>query len=161
MKADEEFGEFAEPKMYSYFEEIFKRTNLRNWLGWNDDKEKFEAIEKVSEFYSWMVPQGEDGASPKLPESKSVRELSQILSDESALNILRSPEGTLSRALARYEIDHPEDWYPKVLAATAAVRSLTPDMLRGMDDTTLQSLGELKTRIEQALHDRISLVGLH
>lgn len=158
MKGDEEYGEFAQPKMYSYFEEIFKRTNLRSWLNWSDDEERFCAEDRLKEFYSWMVPQGEDQQPPKLPESKSVRDLSQILADENALNILRSPEGTLSRALARYEIDHPEDWYPKVLTATAAIKSLTPDMLRSMDDSTLRSLKELDERILQALRDRESLL---
>ena len=156
MKSDEEFGEFAEPKMYSYFEEIFKRPNVRNWLDWSDEKERFCAEERLREFYSWMIPQGEDAAR-KLPEAKSVRELSEILGDESALNILRTPEGTLNRALARYEVDHPEDWYPKVLAAAAAVKSLTPDMLREMDEGTLNNLLELRQRIDQALKDRESL----
>jgi hypothetical protein len=157
MKSDEEFGEHAEPKMYSYFEEVFKRTNLRNWMDWSDEKERFCAEERIREFYSWMIPQGEDD-KVKLPESKSVRELSEILSDENALNILRLPEGTLSRALARYEVDHPEDWYPKIMAATAAIKSLTPDMLRGMDDSTLNSLSQLRERIDQALKDRESLL---
>ena len=105
-----------------------------------------------------MIPQGENGESPKLPEARSVRDLSGILSDESAMNILRSPDGTLSRALARYEVDHPEDWYPKVLSATSSVKSLTPEMLRNMDETTLSSLEELKNRITQALKDRESLL---
>ena len=74
------------------------------------------------------------------------------------MNILRSPEGSLNRALARYEVDHPEDWYPKVLAAISAVRSLTPDMLRDMDEATLKNLIDLKQRIEQALKDRESLM---
>lgn len=159
MKSDEEFGEYAEPRMYSYFEEIFKRANVKNWLDWSDEKEQFCAEERVREFYSWMVPQGEDQlAEPKLPESKSVRDLSQILADENALNILRLPDGTLTRALARFEYDHPEDWYPKVVAATAAIKSLTPDMLRELDKTTLTSLDELKQRIEQAFKDRESLL---
>jgi hypothetical protein len=158
MKSDEEFGEFAEPRMYSYFEEVFKRANLKNWLDWSDEKEKFCSEERVREFYSWMVPQGEDKGEPKLPESKSVRDLSQILADENALNILRLPDGTLSRALARFEVDHPEDWYPKVIAATAAIKSLTPDMLREMEQTTLKSLEDLKTRIDQAFKDRESLL---
>jgi len=155
MKADEEYGEHAEPKMYTFFDEVFKRPNLRTWLNWDDEKEQFTAFERLREFYGWMVPGGEDGATPpKLPESRSVRELSQILGDENALNILRTPEGTLSRALSRYELDHPEDWYPKVIAATSAVKSLTPDMLRAMDENTLKSLGDLMQRIEQALEDR-------
>jgi hypothetical protein len=157
MKNDEEFGDFAEPKMYSYFEEVFKRTNLRAWLQWNDDEEKFCAEEKLHEFYGWMVPQGDDEAA-KLPESRSVRELSQIIGDDNALNILRGPEGTLNRALARYDIDHPEDWYPKILEATGALKSLTPDSLRGMDEPTINSLADLKQRIEQVLKDRSVLV---
>ncbi len=158
MKADEEYGEFAEPKMYSYFEEVFKRPNVRGWLAWSDEDERFKDQEKLTEFYSWMIPQGEDNGSPKLPEAKSVRDLSQIISDENALNILRTPEGSLSRAIARYEVDHPEDWYPKVVAATTAIKSLTPDMLRSMDVTTLAALQDLETRIAQALKDRESLM---
>lgn len=160
MKRDEEFGEYAEPRMYSYFEEVFKRANLKTWLEWNEEKERFDAEEKVVEFYGWMVPQGEDNKEAKLPESKSVRDLSQLLSDENALNILRLPDGTLSRALARFEVDHPEDWYPKVVAATAAIKSLTPDMLREMEQPTLKSLEELKVRIDQAFRDRESLLSV-
>jgi hypothetical protein len=158
MKADEEYGEYAEPKMYSYFEEVFKRSNLRTWLGWNDELERFTEEERLTEFYSWMTPQSEDNPSPKLPESKSVRDLSQIISDENALNILRGSEGSLTRALARYEVDHPEDWYPKVVAAASAVKSLTPDMLRNMDETTIRNLEDLVARINQAMSDRNRLL---
>lgn len=159
MKADEEFGERAEPKMYSYFEEIFKRPDVRNWLDWSDEEEQFTANDRLREMYGWMVPQSDnDDATPKLPEAKSVRDLSQIISDENALNILRTPEGTLSRALSRYELDHPEDWYPKVIAANSAVMSLTPAMLREMDENTLNSLIDLKQKIEQALQDRERLM---
>ena len=115
MVVDDEFGEFAEPKMYSFFEEIFKRPGVRNWLNWSDEKERFCNQERLHEFYSWMLPHGDDGSEgQKLPEAKSVRDLFGSVEDESALNVLRSPEGTLARALARYQVDHPEDWYPKV-----------------------------------------------
>lgn len=157
MKGDEEFGEYAEPKMYSYFEEVFRRANLRTWLEWSDEKERFCSEERLHEFYGWMTPQGEENVT-KLPEAKSVRELSNILADENALNALRSPEGTLSRAIARFEVDHPEDWYPKVLTATAAIKSLTPDTLRNLDPPTLLSLQDLRQRIDQAIKDRDSLL---
>lgn len=160
MKSDEEFEEYAEPRKYSYFEEVFKRPNVKNWLDWSDEKECFCADERLREFYSWMIPQGEDNPEPKLAEAKSVRDLSQILSDENAMTILRSADGTMRRALARFEADHPEDWYPKVLAATAAIKSLTPDMLRALDDSTIKTLGELRQRIEQAFKDRESLLAV-
>ncbi len=157
MKEDEEFGEYAQPKMYSYFAEVFKQTPVRNWLDWSDETEKFNHAENLKEFYGWIVPHGEEGESAKLSEAKSVRALSQIITDDAALTILRSAEGTLPRALARYEMDHPEDWYPKVIAANTAIKSLTPDMLRSMDGATLQALRDLQQRIQQALEDRDKL----
>ena len=155
MKSDEEYGEYAQPKMYTYFDEVFRRPNLRIWLDWSDADERFRSDERLHEFYGWIVPQGEDKAA-KLPESKSIRELSQILEDESAMNVFRSPGGDLRRGLARFDAAHPADWYPKVTAASLAVRSLTPDILRSLrlDQATLDSLHELRDKIDQALRDR-------
>lgn len=158
MRADDEFGESAEPRMYSYFEEVFKRPDVKSWLTWSDDEERFTNNDHIREFYSWIVPSGEDGReSPKLAEAKDVRDLASIVRDENALSVLRGPEGSIARALARYQIDHPEDWYPKVMAATAALKTLTPDMLRSMDQPTISSLNELRSRIDQALKDREQL----
>ena len=158
MKNDEEFGEHAVPRMYSYFEEVFKRPNVRAWLNWMDDAEGFTDEDHLKEFYAWIIPSEDDTRSPKLPESKSIRDLSGILSDDDAMNILRGANGDLRRALARFDADHPEDWYPKVTAAAGAVNSLTPDKLRGLDEGTLNSLIELKEKIVQALKDRESLM---
>ena len=158
MKSDEEYGEQAEPKLYSYFEEIFKRANIRTWLCWSDEKEQFDNPERIKELYSWIIPQGEEGVSAKLPEAKSIRDLSQIISDEGSLNILRGPEGSLSRAIARYEVDHPEDWYPKIIAAISAINSLTPSIIRSMDVQTITTIQELEKCIAQLLKDRISLI---
>lgn len=158
MKKDEEFGERADARMYSYFEEVFKRASLRTWLGWSDETEGFSNEERRIEFYSWIVPNEIEGVGPKLPESKSVRELSELINDEGAMTILRGPNGSLSRALARYEVDHPEDWYPKVTGATSAVKSLTPEVLRNLDENTINSLIELREKITQALKDRDSLL---
>lgn len=158
MKKDEEFGEFAVPKMYSYFEEAFKRPDVKTWLNWNDEKESFASDEHLKEFYSWMIPpsDNEDGTQ-KLPEAKSVRDLGTIIKDEQALNVFRSADGSLARALAKYEVDHPEEWFPKVIAAANAVKSLTPDMLRKMDEQSITALKELQSSIMQALQDRTAL----
>lgn len=157
MKTDEEFGEFVKPKLYSYFEESFKRPNVKKWLGWDDHSEEFQNEEHLKEFYSWIVPQ--DGErDPKLSEAKSIRDLGRFIDDEGALNIFRLPDGSVARALAKYEIDHPEDWFPKIIAAANAIKSLTPEMLRKMNDTSQTSLHELKIIIEQTLSDREKLL---
>lgn len=159
MKSDEEYEDITTPKMYSYFEEAFKRPEVKTWLNWDEVQEKFTNNEHLKEFYSWMLPHPDDEeAKPKLPEAKSVRELGTIIKDEQALNVFRSEEGSLARALAKYEVDHPEEWFPKVIAAATAIKSLTPDMLRKMDAPSLAALEALQLTITQTLQDRVALL---
>ena len=113
MKSDEEFGEYAEPRLYSYFEEAFKPPNVKKWLGWDEKEEKFNNDVNIREFYSWIIPL--EGNDPKLPEAKSVRDLAQFIDDDSSFKVFRSPDGSLARALAKYEVEHPEDWFPKII----------------------------------------------
>jgi hypothetical protein len=109
------------------------------------------------EFYSWIVP-GSDEEEAKLPKAVNIRELSTFIDDPAAVSIFRSKDGSLSRALARYELDHPADWFPQIAAAVGAIRSLTPDKLRHLDGASIQSLTELREAVEQALEDRSKLL---
>lgn len=157
MASDEEYGEFAQPKLYSYFEEALKRPNVKSWLSWSDEQERFVSNENLREFYSWIVaPEGEESA--KLPEAKSIRDLSTVLEDEQAFNLFRSAEGTLTKALVKYESDHPQDWYPRVLDASTAIRQLTPETLRSLQPDVVSILGDLRDRIDRALKDRLLLI---
>lgn len=156
MKADEEFGEYAEPRMYSYFEETFKRRNVRDWLGWDDNTARFTNSAHLEEFYSWITP-GPDGTDAKLNKALDVRDLSTILEDDAALGVFRGKEGSLARALAKYDVDHPLDWHPQVTTALGAVKSLTPDTLRSLDTQSIELLETLRSAVEQALADREKL----
>ncbi len=127
MSEDEEYSELAEPRKYSYFEEVFKRNNVRDWLGWSDNEKRFTNEERVREFYSWMLGElDEEGerTDPRLPEAKSVRDFSRFVDDEAAMQIFRGPGGSLARALARYEAEHPEAWQGSIEAAESTVASL-------------------------------------
>jgi hypothetical protein len=77
MRADEEYGEHVEPNLYSYFEEVFKRPNVKDWLAWSDEQRRFAHDEHVREFYSWMlgeVLENGDLGEPKLPGNARVTE---------------------------------------------------------------------------------------
>jgi hypothetical protein len=161
MKNDEEFGEYSEPRMYSYFEEIFKKPELRVWLDWDDNERKFKNSGHLREMYSWIVGEPDDDGNlqdPKLPEAKSIRELGPILSDETALSVFRSPNGTLLRARARYDADHPEDWHPTIIKAESVLSNLSTDTLKSMTSEEITSLRKLKQRIETVISDREKLV---
>jgi hypothetical protein len=162
MSQDEEYEEFAEPRKYSYFEEVFKRPNMRDWLGWNDGDRRFSNEERVKEFYSWVVGEvSDDGerSEPKLPEAKSVRELSRFIGDEGAMAVFRAPGGTLAQALARFEVEHPQAWQGSIELAQVTLAALTPDTLRNLQQSDVATLNALRARIEQVLEDRERLLG--
>jgi hypothetical protein len=157
MRQDEEYGDSATPKLYSYFDESLKKPTIKLWLGWSDTTNQFENKDRLLEFYSWIISP-ENGESPKLPKAISVRDLGTIIQDDNVMQTFRSPNGTLVHALAKYEVDHPEEWSPKISAANSALKSLTPDKLRKMDDTARQAIESLKETIEQVLKDRAALI---
>jgi hypothetical protein len=162
MGRDEEFQEYAEPKLYSYFEEVFKRPNVREWLGWSDDEQGFANHKELREFYGWMKGEPtEDGelTEPKLPESKSVRDLSKILHDPKALAVFRSQDGSVTHALARLEADTPVDVIPTVASCESALANLPIDVLRRMSAPDVGVLLQLRKRIDQLMEDRQRLIG--
>lgn len=162
MGTNEEYGEYAEPRLYSYFEEVFRRPNVREWLGWDDDQQKFVNDKELREFYGWMKGEKDDDGelgNPKLPEARSVRDLSKILEDTKALNIFRSTEGTLTHALARMEADHQIEFAPTVSMCDSVLRALSTDTLRRMTTNDIDTLKGLAARIAQLLEDRNKLVG--
>ena len=82
---------------YTFSEEVFKRPNVREWLGWSDEQQKFTKDKELREFYGWMKGEKDDDGElgkPKLPEARSVRDLSKILDDPKALTVLRSSDST-------------------------------------------------------------------
>ncbi|RZK02503.1 MAG: hypothetical protein EOO43_23375 [Flavobacterium sp.] len=161
MRKDEEYSDYAEPRKYSYFEEIFKKPDVKNWLDWDDNDRKFKNISRLKEMFSWIVGEPDDEGNlndPKLPEAKSIRELGTILLDDTALSVFRLPNGSLSKALARYEIDHPEDWYPTIMNADAILAGLSPDRLRALSNDEIEAISRLSKRIDIVLSDRAKLI---
>lgn len=162
MRQDEEYGEFAEPTRYSYFEEVFKRPTVRDWLDWSDDDRRFKNEPALREFYMWVVGEvNDDGelSSPKLGEAKAVRDLGAIINDAAAMAVFRSPGGTLTRAMARFEADRPHEWIPAVANAETVLASLTADNIRNITSDELQALDSLQHRIARVLDDKAKLTG--
>jgi len=160
MRNDDEYADEADPKLYSYFEEVLKRPVVKDWLGWKDEERKFTNEQHLREFYGWMVGDtGEDGEEipPKLPEAKSVRQLAVIVDDALAMATFRAPDGDLTKALARFKSEHPEDWLPHIRSSEAVLASLAPDVLRAMKPEELEAIKKLEIRIKQVLKDREKL----
>lgn len=83
MKQDEDFGEYVKPSFFSYFDEVFKAAKVRDWLGWDDDKNIFTNTENRKQFYIWIVGEDVNGEqqAPKIVDPKEVRDLRDLMED--------------------------------------------------------------------------------
>ncbi len=161
MHDDEEYGEYAEPKKFSYFEEIFKNPKLRDWLDWNDTHKRFLNDSNLNEFYGWMIKADEEEgetAIHKLPEAKSVRQLAKIIDNPDAMRIFRSANGDLSAALSKVEAQQKQVFQPTLIEAEATLANLSPDNLRTLSEEDLEIINALSKRIAQVLEDRLNLL---
>lgn len=156
MKTDDEWGDFAEPKYYTYFDEVFKKQEIKNWLSWNDTAEVFDNQDNLKDFYSWIVSTDENES--KIREAKDIRDLAIVISDPAALHIFKSENGSLPQALARYQTDHPTDWMVSIEQAIAVLKNISIDALRRSSDTEMDKLDELILLAQLRKKDRESLL---
>jgi len=162
MKEDDEYGDFAVPQKYSYFEEIMRQPTVKDWLGWKDEQQKFVNEDRMRKFYSWMIgePVEENNRSdPKLPEARSVRNLAKILDNKLAMTNFESPDGSIEAALAIVYKNQYKDWKPLIANAREAIANLSPDMLRALTNDEICELKMLSDKVIQALKDRDKLIG--
>jgi hypothetical protein len=95
MENDEEFGDSAVPKLYSFFHEAVSQPKVREWLDFSDDTFSARNEENRKAFYELMSPREIDGERrpPKLQNAnREVRQLKEIVDKPVPLSILLDPE---------------------------------------------------------------------
>lgn len=138
MAEDDEYSSFSGPDLYGYFDEIVKRPKIRTWLGWSDDSNRFENLDRVQMLYSWIVPDEElPNNERRLPASSSIRDLDEIIDDPVALGVLSTPGKTLQDAQLALAPTREPEWREPVRRATKALEALPINVLE-----TLQPVDE-------------------
>ena len=112
MEKDDEFGEFAEPRLYAFFHEAVSQPKVRDWLDFSDQTYTAENEEARRVFYELLSPRDIDGVRmpPKLNNAnQQVRQLKDIVSKPVPLKILADPEKSFADALHAAEAETPTD----------------------------------------------------
>lgn len=102
MENDDEFGEYAFPKLYAVFQEAISAPVVKDWLGWSDETFKAENTENRRNFYELLIPRTVNGETypPKLKDIRQVRKLKDIVDKPLATSILLDPEKSLEEAVS-------------------------------------------------------------
>jgi len=112
MEEDEEFSEFAEPRLYVFFHEAVSQPKVREWLGFNDQTNKAENVEARRLFFDLLSPREFEGEKrqPKLTSAnQQVRQLKDIVAKHFSLEVLADPEKTFDDAVKAAQADVIED----------------------------------------------------
>lgn len=125
MKDDDEFGDLADPTLYPIFHEAIAGAEIRSWLGWNADTNKFDDADGLAIFYSLITsPDGVEG-NPKLKGYSDVRQLKNVLPNPDARRILFDPERPFLDSLTivdRQELSRK--WRDELAEAAASLNSI-------------------------------------
>jgi len=160
MQEDEEFTGEARPELYAIFHEAVSLPVVRSWIGW--DGEAFVPGETLHAFYGLISEApGEDGGDPqpaKIKTYSEVRDLRNILPDESALAALLDPAKSLLEAAALAEQDRlTSDWRTQVKEALRAVENLPVPIVRDLQDSDIELLALLEQRLRETIESHAKL----
>lgn len=112
MEEDDEFGEHALPKLYSFFHEAVSQPKVREWLKFSDETYLAEDPDARRLFYELLSPRAVEGATlpPKLQNAnRQVRQLKDIVDKDQPLKILADPEQPFDDAVKAAESETIQD----------------------------------------------------
>ncbi len=159
MLNDEEYSELAKSKMYPIFHEAVSVPQIRDWLGWDEQKNRFANIEELHQFYDLIVGHHSEDAegeielmTPKITSYSQVRELKTILKHQDAAQSLLDPDQTWGDALGLAKADDlNRTWRRQVAEAIKSVSGISAKALSKLDDTEVEVIRELESAAREAL----------
>jgi ParB-like chromosome segregation protein Spo0J len=156
LREDEEYGDFAKPSMFSYFEEVMKSPALRDrFLGWDRDTWEFMDVENLHLFYSWVFPEG--GQDPKIARGAEVRDLAKVVTDLDALEEFKKPGVSLAQALSMTEEMRQQGWERPLRKAVEALDAIPISALENFSQEQKELLGQLISLAQRRLQIASSL----
>ncbi len=148
MENDDEYGEKAKPSLFSHFVEGMRVKPLREWLEWNENEQSFANIERRRQFYSWCVPDNQDGEEieVKITDAKDLRQIAKLMDDSLLFKqFCDQPRLKLREAQSAVIQDVDIDWQ-NVIRNNERILQRVPAMsLANASDEEIELLEKLKT----------------
>jgi hypothetical protein len=160
MQEDEEFGDYANPELYVYFDEAIRRVSFRTGLGWNEATSSFTNDDRIHMFYSWITPDEDLDGQPRMQRAEDIRNIDHVMQNDAALALLNTPGQTFAEALAISAPAPAPEWRSPIERATKALKGIPTDVLENLanDDreliTDLRDTAERRLQIADQIHIR-------
>lgn len=153
MREDEEFSSKARNDYFSLFEEAIRNSVIKDWLDWDENLKRFENIDNLRRFYSWISPDEEKDNIRRLHDPKQVKSLAYLIEnhhtellDDFETHLISAEE---ARVRATAEDPKPKDWRKILSVATSILADLPQSALTDDAEEFLAELDIMLTIIEQ------------
>jgi ParB-like nuclease domain len=148
MKDDSDYGEFANPKRFTYFDEIFKLPKLyKDWLKWDDYNCLFTEEHNRKLLYSFIAGEEVDGErkEPRIPDPKDLRCLPALMEDAMQFNrFCETPGLSLDDALKGVVTRSQIDWRGILSTNLNALSQLPANDLKDASDNDVALIEKVK-----------------
>ena len=156
MKQDAEYGQYAQPVLFSHFEEALKVPQIRTWLGWDDNQNKCLDDEHRQTFYGWCTGIEDDGERlpKKIVDAKDSRKLPALMANSLQYQrFYEDPRMTVAEAMRGIGDPGPDVDWRAVLNSNLGTLTHVPAVdLSETDVQLLQKVKDLCDRLIQIAH---------
>lgn len=157
MRDDEEFGDKVKNDYYTLFEEAYRNSTVRAWLGWSDEEHSFTNEQNLKLFYAWITPNDEveEGQEPRrIHDPRQIKELAHLI-DHNRTALLAQVdmhELTVSQAFERSRAAPVvENWREMLEEVDRLLVAAVPHAVNGGElDAFLDSLLATQQRLDTA-----------
>ena len=155
MRENEEYEDYAKPSLYPIFHEAVSQPIVREWLGWNAEKVRFETDIEVEFFYELITPNEDDHgvkSEAKVNTYSHVRSLKQVLlSEEAKMALYDDDQPFVNAVLLAKRKELSGKWRKEVKEATSSLKSIGALDLADFTDADIKLLGDIKEAAAQLM----------
>lgn len=126
MREDDDYGTKAVNEYFSLFEEAYKNSKVREWLGWDDKEYKFENEDHLKQFYGWITPDEDHNSERRIDDPKEIQKLATLLEKkrEDLIGQVDRYETQIDAAAERATETSGSDWQKEVERAKDIITGL-------------------------------------
>jgi hypothetical protein len=153
MREDEEYSAKARNDYFSLFEEGYRNSVMRDWLGWDENEKLYKNTDNLRRFYSWISPDDEHDDQRRIHDPKQIREVAYLIENHHTELLQEFEQHSLSIEAARLRATSddpkPDDWRGAMESAIALLDGLPQSAMSNDSAEFLEALDRLAAVIEQ------------
>ncbi|MEB1547619.1 ParB N-terminal domain-containing protein [Xanthomonas campestris pv. campestris] len=144
MARDDEFSGKVRNDYFSLFEEAYRNTTIRGWLGWSEQESNFENVDNLKRFYSWITPDEDNQGRRRVHDPKQLTDVAFLIQNDHKTLLSQFEDFNLTigdaRAAANAGEPKHQDWRLAMRTCETMLAELPQSAMADDPEDFLESL---------------------